>query len=84
MNNKGQILGLSILSFLGILIIGFTLLNFLMPEVTNFRSAMSCSDAANIADGVKVTCLIGDATIPVFIAGILSLAIGVIARRFIF
>jgi hypothetical protein len=84
MNKKGSSLGLAILSFLGIIIIGIMFVNFLMPEVTTFRDAMSCSDAANIGDGVKVTCLIGDATIPVFIAGILSLAIGVIARRFVF
>lgn len=82
MNSKGQSLGLAILSALFILIVGFMCINFLMPEITNFRVAMECSSPSTISDGVKVLCLITDATIPYWIIAILSLAIGGITSRF--
>ena len=84
MNNKGQILGLSILTFLGILIVGFMFINFILPEVTTFRTNMDCSNASGISDGNKVLCLVGDLAVPLFVVAILSIAIGVITRRFIF
>ena len=52
MNKKGGI-GLAILSTIGIFIIGFMFLNFLMPEVTQFRADMSCASADEIHDGGK-------------------------------
>lgn len=84
MNNKGQILGLSILSFLGILIVGFMFLNFILPEVDTFRINLDCSNAAGISDGGKVLCLVGDLAVPLLIIAILSIAIGAILKRFIF
>jgi len=84
MNKKGQILGLSILTFLGILIVGFMFVNFILPEVTDFRTNLSCADASAISDGTKVLCLVGDLAVPLFIVAILSVAIGVITKRFIF
>lgn len=84
MNKKGQLLGLSILSFLGILIIGFMFVNFILPEITTFRTDMNCADASAISDGTKVLCLVGGLAVPLFIAAVLSIAIGVITRRFIF
>lgn len=84
MNKQGQILGLSILTFLGLLIVGFTLVNFILPEINDFRTNMDCSNAAGISDGNKVLCLVGSLAVPLFIAAILSVAIGVITKRFIF
>lgn len=81
MNKKGQSMGLAILSFLAVLIIGLMFVNFLMPEITTFRADMSCASAESISDGTKLLCLIGDATIPYLIIGIVSLAVGAITAR---
>lgn len=84
MNKKGSTLGVAILSFLGVLIVGFMFINFLLPEVTNFRINMSCSEVNLISDGGKVLCLVGDLVIPLFLVAIVALAIGLITKRFIF
>lgn len=81
MNKSGQTMGLAILSALAVFIIGLMFVNFIMPEVTTFRSALECSSAATISDGTKLLCLIGDATIPYLIIGIVSLAVGAITAR---
>lgn len=81
MNKKGQSMGLGILSFLAVLIIGLTFINFLMPEVTTFRTSMSCASADTISDGTKLLCLFGDAVIPYVIVLIFSLAIGAITSQ---
>lgn len=81
MNKKGQSMGLGILSFLAVLIIGLMFVNFLMPEVTTFRTEMSCSSADTISDGTKLLCLFGDATIPYVIVLIFSLAIVAITSQ---
>jgi len=84
MNKRGQTLGLAILSFIGILIVGFMLINFLLPSVTDFRTDLNCADASAISDGSKVLCLVGGLAVPLFIVAILSVAIGAITKRFIF
>ena len=84
MNKKGATLGLAIITALGVFIIGFMFLNFLTPEVSNFRIDLNCADASSISDGTKLLCLVGDAGIPVFILAVLSLGIGAITKRFIF
>ena len=76
MNKKGQTLALAIMSSLLFMIVGFMLVNFLMPEVTNARANMSCSDYSNINDGVKLFCLATDSVVPYFIVAIFSLIIG--------
>ena len=81
MNKNAQSMGLAILSFLGIIIVGFIFINFLLPEVSTFRIGLSCADADNISSGNKVLCLIGDATIPYVILIVLGLAIGAITQR---
>ena len=82
-NKKGS-LGLAILSTIGIFIVGFTLLNFLMPEVTQFRADMNCASADEIHDGVKILCLVSDLTVPYWILLILSIGLGAITSRFVF
>ena len=76
MNNKAQTLGLGILVSIFVLIIGLMMINFLMPEITNARINLSCTDVDNISDGVKLTCLMISATIPYWIVLIFSLVIG--------
>ena len=83
MNKNGGI-GLAILSTIGIFIIGFMFLNFLMPEVTQFRADMSCASADDIHDGVKILCLITDTVVPYWILLILSIGLGAITSRLIF
>lgn len=80
-NKKGSI-GLAILSALAVFIIGFTITNLLMPEVTNFRIDLNCAYPDQIHDGNKLLCLIGDASIPIYIWAIISLGIGAIVWRF--
>jgi hypothetical protein len=81
-NNRGQSLGLSIMAFILVIIVGFSLINFLMPEITDARTNLSCSDGENIADGNKLLCLVFDITIPYWIWIIMAIAIGAITARF--
>lgn len=74
-------MGLSILSALAVFVCGFVFINFLMPEVTDFRANLSCASVDTIHDGVKILCLFGDLTIPLVILGILSLAVGAVTSR---
>ena len=83
MNKNGGI-GLAILSTIGIFIIGFMFLNFLMPEVTQFRADMNCASADEIHDGTKILCLVSDLTVPYWILLILSIGLGAITSRLIF
>ena len=84
MKSKKGAVGLAILSTIGIFIVGFTLLNFLMPEVTQFRADMSCASPASIHDGVKILCLITDTVVPYWILLILSIGLGAIISKFVF
>ena len=72
---------LAILTAVAIFIVGFVLMNFLLPEVDTFREDIGCATAATLSDGGKVLCLVGDGIIPYVILGILSLAIGGITSR---
>jgi hypothetical protein len=80
-NKKAQTMGLAVLSFIAVFIIGFLFINFLMPEVTIFRASMSCADVENISDGTKLMCLFGDIVVPYTILIVLGLAISAITRR---
>ena len=81
MNNKGQTLMLSLLFAIFIFLAGIVFVNFLTDDVTTFRAAMNCSDAAGISDGAKLTCLFGDSVVPYWILLIVSLAGGTIFAR---
>jgi len=74
-------MGLAIVSSLVVLIIGLMMINFIMPEVTTFRSSMACADSANISDGTKLLCLAADATVPYFILIVFTLVIGGITSQ---
>jgi len=83
MKKKGSI-GIVIISAIFIFIIGMATINLILPEVTNFRIDMNCADADSISDSTKLTCLVGDLTIPYFILIILSISLGGILSRFVF
>ena len=83
MNKRGT-LALAILSTIGIFVVGFMLLNFLMPEVTQFRTEMNCASADTIKDGTKILCLITDTVVPYYILLILSIGIGAVTSRMVF
>lgn len=83
MNKRGS-LAIAIMTSIFIFIIGMTIMNLLLPEVTLFRTNMNCADAAAISDGTKLLCLVGDAVIPYFIVIIFSITIGGIVSRLTF
>lgn len=80
-NNRGQSLGLIIVSSLVLLVVGLMCVNFLMPEVTNFRENMNCSSVDDISDGTKLQCLMADITIPYWIMVIFTVVIGAIIMK---
>lgn len=82
MNNRGQTLALGIMASIFILIVGLMMVNFLTPEINNFRTNLNCADASSISDGVKVMCLVTDSIVPYFIVVILSMVIGGITSYF--
>ena len=81
MKTKAQSLGLAIIVSIFILIIGFTILNFVKDEVTRARTDLSCADAADISDGTKLLCLAIDGVVPSWIVIIFSIIIGAITVR---
>jgi hypothetical protein len=81
MNNKGQTLGLAILSSVFIFIIGMMIINFIIPEVTEFRINLNCADASSISDGTKLLCLVGGTAVPYWILLIFSIIVGAIVSR---
>lgn len=81
MNNKGQTFALVFISLIVIFIIGLTMTNFLMDEVTTARTGLTCSDSENISDGTKLLCLVVDVAVIYWILGILGVIFSVIAGR---
>lgn len=81
MNKHAQTMPLAILSFLAVIIVGFTLIQFLLPEISDFRVNIGCADADTLSDGGMVLCLISDGIIPYVIISVLALAIGLITAR---
>lgn len=81
MNNKGQTLGIAIVTTIFVFAIGIIAINFLMPEVTNARIALNCSNAAAISDGTKLLCLVFDSVVPYWIWLVISVSIGLIIAR---
>jgi hypothetical protein len=80
-NKKGQTMGLAILSALAVFVCGFVFINFLMPEVTDFRANLSCASADTISDGTKLLCLVGDTVVIYWIWLVFSIVIGIIIAR---
>jgi hypothetical protein len=82
MNDRGQTLGVTVVAAIFIFIVGFLVINLLMPEVTNARINLQCSNPSAISDGTKLLCLAIDTTIPYWILLVFSLLTGAIVSRF--
>ena len=78
---KGQTMGLAIINTIFIFLVGFMILNLLMPEITQARTDLSCASPSEIHDGTKLLCLMTDATVPYWILLVFSIGIGLITAR---
>jgi hypothetical protein len=73
--------------------IGMLAMGLLQTDVDRFRSndvdtagnptGLDCSTPSGLSQGTRVTCLFGDLLIPAFIIGILAIAGGFIADKYI-
>lgn len=81
MNNKGQTLGLTVLSAIIFLVVGLMMVNFVMDEVSTARNNLSCASASSISDGTKLLCLMMDTTVIYSIITIFSIIIGLFIGR---
>lgn len=83
-NKKGQSLGLSIMSAIAILLVGFLCLNFIPDEVARGLTDLNCDATDDIEDGNKLLCLAEYIIVPYYIWIIVSIAISAIIARFVF
>lgn len=81
MNNKGQTMGIAIISAIFIFIVGMMIINFIMDEVTTARANLNCASASTISDGNKLLCLVIDTTVFYWIILVFSVLTGVIVSR---
>ena len=77
-NKRGNMFSAGMIALI-LFITGFIVINFFMPEVTQARIDLSCSDAANISDGTKLMCLFVDSAIIYWIILIFSIVGGILA-----
>ncbi len=84
MNRKGQSIFMSIIFGIMIFIVGVLFINFIDLDLDSLLGTenLDC-DNSDISDGTKMTCLIGEMTIPYFIILFVSSAGGLIAGRFL-
>lgn len=84
MNKKGQLnmIGISLMIAIFLFMIGITQINFIKGIVTDVRggSQLYCS-STNLSDGQKLTCLLVDLVIPLFIITIFSATGGIITAK---
>jgi hypothetical protein len=80
-NNRGQTLGLVLISSIFFFIIGMMMINYILPEIDRTRIDLSCSTPATISDGVKLSCLLTDVVVVYFIILIFSVVLGAITSR---
>jgi len=84
MNKRAQtLLGIAIIIAITIFIVGMLSVNFIKDEVTRVRGStqLDCSNADDISDATKLTCLAIDAIVPYFIILIVSVAGGLLTAR---
>lgn len=79
--NKTVSLPLVILFAVIYFMFGILIMNFLKVDVTTARTALDCASAGTITGGDKITCLIVDGVIPLFILVVTCLAGGYITEQ---
>jgi len=72
---------LSIWFAIFIFLAGMVFINFLIPDVSNARVNMDCSNVAGISDGSKMVCLIVDVVVPYWILIVCSVVGGVVLDK---
>jgi hypothetical protein len=82
MNKKGNMFSAALIALM-LFLVGFTVINFLMTPIDQARIDLSCDDAANITDGVKLMCLGIDSTVIYFILIIFSISMGAIIDKLV-
>lgn len=82
MNKKGSLF-VSIIIAGMLFMSGMILLNYLKTEVSTTTSSagLNCDSASTISDGVKLTCLLTDSVIPVYILSVVSIAGGIVIGK---
>jgi len=98
MNRKGQTIFMTVIVGVMLFMIGMVFLNFIKPDTwvdgsDSMMNQIGCGtidangtitgEGAEISDGVKATCLIGELIIPYMILAIVSAAGGLIVSRFL-
>jgi len=81
MKSKKGNMGIAIIAAIFVFIVGISMVNIFMPEVTSFREDMDCGNAEEISDATKLVCLVGGISIPMWIITITSIALGGIIIR---
>lgn len=82
MNKRGSIV-LTILIAIAYFMFGILIMNLILDDITTTRDAAHLECTAPDTGGDKITCLIVDGTIPIFILVILSTSGGYITERFL-
>ena len=82
-NKKGSGTIFAILIALAFFMFGMIFINFIMDEVTRTRDADNLNCASPDTDGDKIVCLIADATVPIFIIGVVAAIGAYLSRRFL-
>ena len=83
MNKVGAGLGLAIMVSIFVLLVGFLFLGFLIDEVDNTKTNLSCSSPTTISDGTKLLCLSVSFMTTYWIWLVIALAISIITVRFV-
>lgn len=78
-NKRGQVF-LSIIFSVMYFMIFMVLINVSKDDANTARTNLDCSNSS-ISDGNKMTCLITDSSVPLFLLAALSVAFGILTER---
>ncbi len=79
MNKKGGLF-LGLMFMFIFFIFGMLMLPYMKDGATEMRTDVQCTNSS-ISDGAKVTCLLGDSSVPYFIVIIMMLAGGFVGKN---
>ena len=82
MNKRGSLFSAAMVTLI-LFMIGMLVTNFLMPEVSQARTDLSCSDTGSISDGTKLMCLFVDSTVIYWMVLVFSIAGGAILDKLV-
>jgi hypothetical protein len=82
MNKRGNLFSAAMITLI-LFMVGMLVTNFLMPEVSQTRTDLSCSDTGSISDGTKLMCLFVDSTVIYWMILVFSIAGGAILDKLV-